>query len=114
MSECTKLARKECNKRYDWIGEHVHWEICGAKRILVIAKWYEHQPNSVNENETWKVPWDFAVQTDHVITARRPDLTIADKERNECRIIDFALPYNTKVDYKELEKIDSILICQRN
>ena len=87
VSECTKLARKEYKRRHDWIGRHIHWEICGAKRILVTAKWYEHQHKAVIKNETWKVPWDFTVQTGHVITARRSDLIIVDKERNECQII---------------------------
>ena len=30
--------------------------------------------------------WDFRIQTDHVLKARRPDLVLADKERI-CKII---------------------------
>ena len=30
--------------------------------------------------------WDFRIQTDHVLEARRPDLVLADKERI-CKII---------------------------
>ena len=33
-----------------------------------------HNPESVLENETHKVLWDFEVQMDHLISARRPDL----------------------------------------
>ena len=32
-----------------------------------------HNPESVLENETHKLPRDFELQTDHLITARRPD-----------------------------------------
>ena len=35
-----------------------------------------HNPESVLENEMHKVPWDFEIQTDYLISARRPDLVI--------------------------------------
>ena len=41
-------------------------------------KWYEHKPESVLENEDYKILWDFSIQTD-VIEARRPDLVVVDK-----------------------------------
>ena len=37
-------------------------------------KWYMHNPASVLENETHKLLRDFDLQTDHLISARRPDL----------------------------------------
>ena len=37
---------------------------------------------SVLENETQKVLWDFEIQTDHLISARLPDLIII-KEINK-------------------------------
>ena len=48
--------------------------------------------------------WDFEVQTDHHIEARRPDLIIVDKERNTCQIVDFAIPGDHRVETKEKEK----------
>ena len=35
-----------------------------------------HNPAAVQENETHKLLWDFDIQTDHLISARRPDLII--------------------------------------
>ena len=32
------------------------------------------------ENETFKLLWDFGIQTDNVILARRPDLVIVNEE----------------------------------
>ena len=29
-----------------------------------------HKPESVLENEMHKIPWDFEIQTDHLIPAR--------------------------------------------
>ena len=34
------------------------------------------KPESVLENEMQKILWDFEIQTDHLIPARRPDLVI--------------------------------------
>ena len=67
-------------------------------------KWYEHEPESVLENEGDKNLWDFSIQIDHVIEARRPDLVVVDKERI-CKIIDFAVPGDRRIE-KEKDKIE--------
>ena len=71
-SECAKLAQKEYKRRHDWIGRRVHWEVYGANGIHVNLKRYEHQPEAVIENDSYKILCDFTVQIDHFITARRP------------------------------------------
>ena len=38
-----------------------------------------NKPESVLENEMHKRLWDFEIQTDHVILARRPDIMIVNK-----------------------------------
>ena len=38
-----------------------------------------HNPESVLENETHKLLLDFEIQTDHPISASRPDLVIVEK-----------------------------------
>ena len=53
-----------------------------------------------------KLLWDFNVQTDKVIEARRPDLILVNKETKECQVIDIAIPGDTRVVKKEDEKID--------
>ena len=59
-------------------------------------KWYEHEPENVLENEDYKFLWDFSIQTNHVIEARRPDLVVVDKERS-CKIIDLAVPGDSRL-----------------
>ena len=49
--------------------------------------------------------WDFSIQTDHVIEAWRPDLVVVDKERS-CKIIDFAVPGDSRIEEKEKDKIE--------
>ena len=36
-------------------------------------------------NDSWKILWDFIIQTDHFIEAGRPDMVIIDKIKNEWK-----------------------------
>ena len=38
--------------------------------------WYEHKADKVVENEDAKVLWDFNIQVDKFIEARRPDIIL--------------------------------------
>ena len=40
----------------------------------------------VPENETYKILWDFEVQTDHLISVRQLDLKIVKKKKKEEKI----------------------------
>ena len=44
-------------------------------------KWYMHNPARTLKNDTHKLLWDFDIQTDHLISARRPDLLIINKKK---------------------------------
>ena len=46
-------------------------------------------PESAMENEMHKLFWDFEIQTDNLISARRPDLVIINKKKTYW-IMDFA------------------------
>ena len=105
LCECSKMAQREYKRRHDWLGKRVHWEVCRKLGFETKEKWYEHQPESVYENDDYKVLWDFNIQTDHVIEARRPDLVIINKQDRMCQIVDFAVPYDSRVNLKETEKI---------
>ena len=50
--------------------------------------------------------WDFIIQTDDVIEARRPDLVVVDKEERSCKIIDFAVPGDSRIEEKEKGKME--------
>ena len=59
--------------------------------------------------EDWhtQTPLGFDIQTDHLISARRPDLLIINNER-ACKIVDLTVPAN-RVTLKETEKKDKYL-----
>ena len=56
-------------------------------------------------NKVYQILWDFSIQTDHVIEARKPDLVVVDKKKRHCKIIDFAVPGDSRIAEKEKDKI---------
>ena len=46
------------------------------------------------------------IQTDHVMEARRPDSFVVDKKERSCKIIDFSVPGDSKIELKEKDKIE--------
>ena len=70
-------------------------------------------PAPVLENDTHKLLWDFNIQTDHLIPARRPDLIIINKKKTICKIVDFAVPADHRINLKECEKKDKYLDLAR-
>ena len=74
-----------------------------------------HNPAPVLENDSHKLLWDFNIQTDHLIPARRPDLIIINnkKRKRTCKIADFAVPADHRIKLKECEKKDKYLDLAR-
>ena len=65
----------------------------------------------VLENDIPKLIWNFKIQTDQLISARRPDLIVINKkkkkkkkEKRTCKIVDFTIPADHKIKLKESEK----------
>ena len=63
-----------------WVGRVIHWEMCKKFKFDHTNKWYMHNPAYVLENDTHKLLWDFDIQTDHIISARIPDLIVKKKK----------------------------------
>ena len=116
INKCSKLALKEYKTRHDWLGKVIHWEMCKKFKFDHTNKWYMHNPASILENDTHKLLWDFDIHTDHLISARRPDLIIIikiKKRKRICKIIDFAVPADHRIKLKECEKKDKCLDLAR-
>ena len=57
----------------------VHWELCKKFKFDHTKKKYMRNAESVLENEMHKLLRDFEIQMDHIISARRPELVIVNK-----------------------------------
>ena len=91
-----------------------------------------HKPESVLENETHKIFWDFKIQTDHLIQARRPDVVLIKKKITTLWILPFQrttegkenktknltntwiLPENRKAEEHESQGNNNCSCCARN
>ena len=115
ISECSKLAQKEYKARHKWVVKVIHWEMCKKFKFDHANKWYMHNQALVLENATHKLLWDFDIQTDHLISARRPDLITLNKKKKEriWKIEDFALPADHRIKLKVCEKKDKFLDLSR-
>ena len=67
-----------------------------------------HNPAGVLENDTHKLLWNFDIQTDHLISARRPDLIVINnnnkKKKTICKRVDFGVPADYGIKLRESEK----------
>jgi hypothetical protein len=79
--------------------------VCGKGNLERADTWYDHVPDCVIENEEYKVLWDFNIQCDRVIEARRPDILVIEKKEKTAQIIDIAVPGDSRINNKEIEKI---------
>ena len=83
-----------------------HWKLCGLYQLERAEKWYEHQPNGVIESEKVRILCEFNIQCDSLIECRRPDIVVVLKKKMECNIVDIAVPRDSRIREKELEKME--------
>ena len=69
----------------------MHWKILKHHNIKANDKWYEHQPETVTENEKVAILWDMQVHTDKTINANKPDIIFKDKQEKTCMLIDLEI-----------------------
>lgn len=104
VSGCPVLAKKEYLDRHNKLASYIHWNICKKRDFNVAAKWYEHVPQQVMDNDNVTILWDMPIHTDREIAANRPDIIIKDKDERVCFLIDVAVPNDNNAGIKELEK----------
>ena len=105
LSGCPKLSQAEYKSRHDNVAAAIHWSMCRKYQIECKDKWYEHRAEKVAENDEVKLLWDFHMQTDHVIEARRPDIVLVKKKEATAVIVDIAVPGDTRIKTREQDKI---------
>ena len=106
VSECSRLARRECQRRHDNVTRMVHWKLREKFNLEKSEKGYLHNPQTVNENVNHKIIWNMSIQCDNVIVERRPDTVIVKKMEKTAIIIDVAIPGDKRIIDKEKEKIE--------
>ena len=72
--------------------------------IIAVANGTSTIQKNVIETEQVKLLWDFTIQTDNGIQARRPDSVIINKIEKNFHIIDVAIPRDERVLAKRERK----------
>ena len=65
------------------------------------------------ENGSWKILWDFTIQTVHVIEARKHDMVIIAKTKNECKIIDLLCLFDSRIEERKENKMKGYIDLKR-
>ena len=105
VSGCPELAKTEYTHRHDKAAAYIHWKVCHNYNIKTSEKWYDHEPQTVTENEDVTILWDMPIHTDRKITANRPDIVIKDHKTKTCKFIDMAVPSDRNTFVKVTEKL---------
>ena len=97
MQQISQIEVKDC------MDEVINWELCKILKFDHTTEWYIHKPKSVRENETY---WNFEIQTNHLISPKRPDLVLINKKEGTCYLKDLGVPSESwKIDkYLKLSK----------
>ena len=106
VSECKMLAQKEYKKRHDNVCGYIHWKLCEKHDFHRAQQQYEHQSDGVIKNAGYKILWDFSIQFDTKIEARRPDIALIDKTKEKVKIADITIPGDEQVNEKEVGKTE--------
>ena len=81
----------------------LHWNLCRKYNLPTAHKWWEHKVDKVLQKEDVKILWDFKIQTDMHLAHNIPAITVVEKKR--VWIIDVAIPGDSRIEEKELDKI---------
>ena len=109
VAGCPVMAQTVYLDRHNAVASAIHWSLCGSCGFLRCDSWWQHHPESVLENERYKLLYDFNIFTDHLIQARRPDLVYVNKLTRKTYLIDIACVMDHNVLAKEKEKVDKYL-----
>ena len=88
------------------MGKVIHGEMCKKLKFDYTNECYMSNPASVQENDTYKLLWDFGIETDQLNLARRQDLIIINKKERTCKIVDLVVPDEHRIKLKESGKKD--------
>ena len=69
------------------------------------AKYYEHEPNTVTENNEVTILWHMPIQTDRETRANRSHIVMKDKKGRNCQLLEISVPTERNTSIKLTEKL---------
>ena len=105
ISSCSFLVQREYKGRHDAIASLIHWTLLKQAGVQVQTPWRKHVPTAVLDTNDFKLLWDFTIISDSAIYHNRPDITLVRKPSNEVFLIDVAIPGESRIAQKGIEKL---------
>ena len=105
VSGCKMLAANQYTYRHNQVGKYIHWWILKHLGVKVTESWTTHVPQDTTIHGDVTIMWDKAIPTDKKVKCNRPDITIHDRKKRECYLVDVTIPVCTNILKKEAEKI---------
>jgi RNA-splicing ligase RtcB len=105
VAGCSTLSLTDYLARHNDMAKVVHQGL--AKECGLVEKeepYYIVKPETVLENEQYKLLWDMSLQTDRAVEANRPDLVWVNKKEKKAFIVDIAVPLDKNVVSTMAEK----------
>ena len=95
------------------MGRVINWELSKKLKFDHTKKWYMHNPDFILENETHKLLWGFDVETDLLISTRRPDLKIICQKSENLQNCELCCLRGLQSKIERMEKRDKYLDLAR-
>ena len=72
------LAQNKYLNRHNRVAQYLYWKISKHYGAQHDENWYEHQPEAFTETDNVTISWDYSIQTEKIIKANKPDVTVKD------------------------------------
>jgi hypothetical protein len=116
VSGCSELAQSHYKRRHDKMGLRIYWELCKRHGMNESETWYEEPTEDVrvSKDGRFEIWWDKSIHTTRTLDANRPDMVYIDKQTKKWLIIDFSVPWDGNIVFKEDNKIQRYypLVCE--
>lgn len=103
---CKSLVQTDYKHRHDQVASIIHQHLAhSAHFIEKKVPYYKYKPETVHENNHYKLYWDRTILTDKTVHFNRPDITLLDKSNSTAYIIDIAIPNTHNIQSTLTEKL---------
>lgn len=104
---CVSIAQTDYKHRHDQVAHIIHQKLAIKYKLssALPVPYYKYSPESILENEFYKLYFDRAILTDKTVPYNRPDITFIDKINKTAQIIDIAIPNSHNIQNTFSEKL---------
>ncbi len=104
---CQVFSGTEYKLRHDAVAKIVHQELAIKLELIPAVKlpYYTYNPQTILENNKFKLYWDRTVLTDQTVVNNRPDIIVVDKLMKKATLVEVSVPNNNNLREKNAEKI---------